>query len=435
MIDQSGTLTVSPLWKHTGYNSKIQSAVAGDSKPLWETGTNNYITSGVNLSQIEVEWFPYPPSSVTYYGNTQLPSNGTFIPTKEVPYLTMTVFDNVTGCSKSYKTMRYLISQAQPELWIAASNTYFCVNGGICFDLVLDAHLANYQTSLLPEKVTLSIAFDAPANSPQQPDHIYSTVDLKLENSSCIYKGQICEGDFFKSPTTFDPYTIDATTTGLSYNIWGYLNCDMDIDISGYVPAPASVTKCLPMANSDLAKAVKFDFGLQCANNWLVSNDGGSDAVTMASDYIEFHPDGEIEIVPSTSPGINMGRLFVINPCIVPQLQSPDPDETPIPPITANRAEEIKLTPISTEVTLEVFPNPFTGEVNIQYTLPPECNEEALINLLDITGKHLRTIEKRKSTLGGEFEIIFDCKYLPPGVYFYELAACNCRKIKKAVKI
>ena len=251
-----------------------------------------------------------------------------------------------------------------------------------------------------------------------------------------MYKGQYCEGDFFKSQTTSHPYKIVANTTALSYDIWGSLDCELEIEISGHDPAPDAITRCLPMNASVGEKAVKFDFGLQCLSSGLVSNDGGGNAVTTASDYIEFHPNDDIEIVPPPDAGDNIGRLFVINPCIVPQLVGENP-ETIIPPPGVivdriNTALSESLAP----PRLSVFPNPFGDEININIQIPADCVGKTTITLFDVTGKAIEVLQQIENCLQGKHQFMYNTGKLPPGLYFYELKTCkNQRIVQKAVKI
>ncbi|MFN0173536.1 MAG: PKD domain-containing protein [Saprospiraceae bacterium] len=434
--DASVNFTIPQPWKHNGYVPTIESIIAGTPAQLWEPTVSNTITYGIqNLNNIDIDWIPFDPPIVDNNANTMLPKRGMFTPTTAAPYLTMTVTDNATGCSESYKTMRYIISEAMPELWVTASNTATCIGGEVCFDIVFDAHLANYNTSLLPNSILVGGAINAPINSPQQPSFKYFSVKLELVNSAGLYKGTFCETAFFQHETGHGPH-YRVSFSSITPSIWdGVESAIVDVAIDESATPVGNEEKCLPVAiENGHERALSFKFGLECTSIGKVHN---RKSFSMARDFIEIYPNGQIELVPSLSAGPSLGKgaRLSIDPCIHLQLESPDPDESQTPPIIVNRAEEIEPTPIGTETTLNVFPNPFTGEVNIQYTLPPDCKEEAFINLLDITGKHLRTIEKRKSLLGGQFEIIFDGKYLPPGVYFYELAAGNCRKIKKAIKI
>jgi len=438
--DASVNVIIREPWKHNGYNPAIKSVIQTtsvplSSVPLWDLAAENLITSGIaNMtnSGIEVTWWPSEPSSKTFNSGTVLPKNGMFTPTTAVPYLVMTVKDRATGCSKSYKTIRYIISEAVPKLWASASNTFTCIGGEVCFDIVFDAQLANYNTSLLPSSIVVGGNIHSP-NISQQPSIKDFDVNLELVNSSGLYKGIFCESAFFQHETPGPKYGVFIHGGSIIPNIWsGVENIYLEVAIDQPSTSLGNVVDCIPpYSENGVERALSFKYGLDCDNNGITVHNKKS--FSMAKDFIEIYPDYEIELIPSISLGA--GARLGINPCIDQQLTEDEPDESQAAPIMANRAGEIELTPISPEVTLEVFPNPFTGEVNIQYTLPPDCKEEAFINLLDITGKHLRTIEKRKSTSGGQFEIIFDGKYLPPDVYFYELAAGNCRKIKKAIKI
>ncbi|MFN0214058.1 MAG: T9SS type A sorting domain-containing protein, partial [Saprospiraceae bacterium] len=426
------SVTIREPWSHVGYVPKIKSAVAGTSQPLWENGINNYISSGADLSQIQVMWDPYPPPTKVYHvsnGNiTQLPVNGTFIPTAEVPYLTMTVFDNLTGCSKSYKTIRYILIESNPEFSFLADNIIGCEGGSLCFDIVFDAHLVNYTTSLLPTQLSVKYRIRDPAtnNIPIGP----IIVDLNLQNNAGLYKGNVCIDLTGLTPNNPNfGYWFELFTNPSSHPIWGSVqlvaNTFYLYENSPSDQAP-NLIDCIYLTNTS---RISIDLGVGCTSPSPQMWSGH----LKAKEYIEIHPEGDIELIPQ--PGLNSGPTLVINPCISPQLESPDLEESVVPPITSDRSTDIQPKPINGEATFEIFPNPFTGEVSIKYSLPPDCEDEAQIKLLDITGKHLRLIDKKKSASGGQFEITFDGKYLPPGVYFYELATGNCRKIKKAVKI
>ena len=129
--EKTTTVTVQQNWTHVGYLPTLKSAIAGSSKSLW-VGSENYTTSIFpNKNNITVLWSPANPATQTFFGNppTQLPIGGNFIPTVTMPYLTMKVTDNGTGCFKEYKTQRYIISDEQPELWISGDNPIVCKGG------------------------------------------------------------------------------------------------------------------------------------------------------------------------------------------------------------------------------------------------------------------------------------------------------------------
>lgn len=426
--EASKAVTIRPSWKHVGFVPSIKSTIKDASVPLWE-GDYNHILSGIGNEGATIKWYPKDPLS-TELGSFGVPKNGLFQPTTDTPFLTMEVTSNATGCKKTFNTVRYVITEAQPEIWITPSNTYQCVGGNICFDVVFDAHLPNYQTPLIPEKFPLSITLHAPFNSPQHPDQKDLTIDLKLINSSGLYKGSICEEDFFKYT---GKYKLSCSTG--NFDDFGYISIDQFVEISPSYGAPSAVVKCLPMGNSTVDRAVKFDFGLQCSGN-LISNDGGANAITMASEYIEFHAESGIEIVPSSVIGNNMGRRFVINPCIESQLVDDPPETSQAPQGLIEYRMDTTLVVDIKEAHLDVFPNPFGSEIMIRYLIPEDCAGKMKLTLLDITGKAIEIIQQMEYCPMGEHQLKYDASKLAPGLYFYELQTCKKQRyVKRAIKI
>jgi hypothetical protein len=121
---------------------------------------------------------------------------------------------------------------------------------------------------------------------------------------------------------------------------------------------------------------------------------------------------------------------LVINPCLEEQAAPPGIDRQ-----AANGNADLPPAENDANVTLEIFPNPFTGPVNITYELPGDCNTGASLYLLDITGKRLLLLDKTSAGQSGQFKLTFDARSLAPGVYFYELSSANCKLIKKGIKI
>ncbi|MBK7936958.1 MAG: PKD domain-containing protein [Lewinellaceae bacterium] len=425
------TVVIKDSWKYTGYQPAVKSAVAGSSVPLWE-GNNNYISSGLNLSNISVIWSPAPPTTLSYYGNTQLPQNGTFTPTIQTPYLTMTVIDNVTGCSKRFKTMRYILSGAEPELWMAGDNPNVCVGGAVCFDLYFDAHLANYQTSLLPRSVRVNYTITPPANAQQAP-YGSKTVVLELDNSSGLYKGRVCESDYFQyvtNPGGLEAYWFSVSLSASEYPIWGYTGSPDPFLV--YVDEPLvsnAFVGCTP--SGTIVRRTTITLGIQCAPGSTPVISGPSRI--MAKNYIEILPDGGIEIVPASSNPT--GPHFSINPCILEQEPPPkNTNFTEESPALRNLASKLSSTP--NEMELEIHPNPFTGKVNIQYLIEAGPAADVTINLLDFTGKLIQVIRREEDTLPGYYETTYDGGHLSQGVYLYQLVVESKGQItKKAIKI
>ena len=433
--ESATTLTVRNPWRYVGYVSKIKSAVKNSSQPLWEPGSANYFNSlPPNLNDIEVSWDPYPPANITYYGNTSLPSNGTFVPTREVPFLTMTVYDNATGCSKTLRTMRYIISEQEPELSLFAENTFSCIGGEVCFETIFDAQLANYSTSLLPSSITATVAINAP-NMLQQPSFKFIPVQLLLQNASGLYKGSVCEADFFQIETGHGPhYTISLS---MPSGIWNNVESPtIEVAIN---PTPTSLgheIECVPLFNSVYQRGLSFRFGQQCDAN--KKHDFRS--YTLARDYIELYPDMEndfeIEFIPSPIPGgNNRGAFFGINPCITQQML----EDAPVEDLTVISGEVRSLkvdTSAQSLLSMEVFPNPFGDEINVAFQIPTDCSGKTSITLFDITGKKIEVIHQQEHCVSGTYQLNYHAEQLTSGLYFCELRTCNNQRIiRKLVKI
>jgi len=457
--EASVDVTIHPPFRYTGYVPSIRTTTLDTQVPVWQASSDNEFTDGVvetgSNCNASVSWSPpHVPTDITYSNSGSIhcliPRNGMFTPTISNPFTVLKVRNTSTGCVEEYKSIRYILIDEQAELTIVPSNRVICIGDPVCFEVIFDAHVSNYQTALLPSKITLQYKFHPPSGSGQEAS-LTNTIDLDLTNSFGLYKGAICNTAYFNFPTAIDNinesahYRLEANILNSDALKFGFnppyqYDCECSVNVlidARNSEARPNLESCFIPSNI-IVYHHSVDIGnpnddpIGCDNNHRVIT---GDIEIIAGSYIEIHPEGEISL--EYLPQMEKGPLLLINPCIEYQPEGPEPKPEDLPNGLENieRYQQIESKLNSTGITLEVSPNPFTGEVSIQYSLPPDCTEEALINLLDITGKHLRTIEKRKSTLGGQFEIIFDGQYLPPGVYFYEMAAGNCRKIKKAVKI
>lgn len=73
----------------------------------------------------------------------------------------------------------------------------------------------------------------------------------------------------------------------------------------------------------------------------------------------------------------------------------------------------VNITEIPQEVSLQVYPNPASGKVTFNYTLPG--NEPGLIEIRNISGQVVAKLPLSKE----EGEMVFDTRYLPAGIYVY----------------
>jgi len=87
----------------------------------------------------------------------------------------------------------------------------------------------------------------------------------------------------------------------------------------------------------------------------------------------------------------------------------------------------------STEFSLEQnYPNPFNPSTTIRYFLSKACFIS--LKVYNILGQELRTIISGQQ-FAGRYEILFDARNLPSGVYFYKLQTGNHTDIKAMVLI
>lgn len=77
---------------------------------------------------------------------------------------------------------------------------------------------------------------------------------------------------------------------------------------------------------------------------------------------------------------------------------------------------------IVNDYTLSAYPNPFNASVKITYSLPENINVE--INIYDLLGRKLETLQKGPQTRGDHF-VMFNASNLPSGIYLYSMTAGN----------
>ncbi|MCW8812430.1 MAG: T9SS type A sorting domain-containing protein, partial [Chlorobium sp.] len=84
------------------------------------------------------------------------------------------------------------------------------------------------------------------------------------------------------------------------------------------------------------------------------------------------------------------------------------------------------------------YPNPFNPSTKIKYTVPiviaSVAKQSQLINLkvYDILGREVAVLVNEQKP-AGTYEVEFDGKGLPSGIYFYQLRAGNFVETKKMV--
>ncbi len=427
-VEDDINFTVKDNWTHKGYQSIVKTAIAGTSVSVWQPYSDNRILSGVDvtssLANVSTTWAPLPVTDIeNNSGNIHalIPKNAKFIPTVQNPFTVMKVTDNKPGgCTKEFKSIRYIIIDAKPDMWISADKPSICVNGKMCFDIVFDLHLSNYETSLLPQSVKVHYKFGPPSpntggQSPKEGD-----IELKLVNHLGLYKATLCESNYFQEPTLGHPYQpykleVNLVNSSITFDLY-------DIDYSGspiwikvFEPAnKPALTTCIPSGYFS-----SIDLGQNLCTLYT-----GYQRQLVSGSYIELHPEGGVDIY-AVDPGT--GHHLYINDCIDPQAMPPGEDRNAI---------ESGFDEATQGIMLDVYPNPFTGKVNIRYAVEGDKRVNATLNLLDFTGRLVEVIRKENESAPGYYEIEHDGGSLPPGVYLYQLIIEDKGQItKKAVKI
>ncbi|MBT3169424.1 MAG: T9SS type A sorting domain-containing protein [Candidatus Cloacimonetes bacterium] len=70
---------------------------------------------------------------------------------------------------------------------------------------------------------------------------------------------------------------------------------------------------------------------------------------------------------------------------------------------------------------LSVFPNPFTGETTISFSLTTNLHENARIEIFNVKGQLVETLSNLQITNSANQEIIWDANNFANGIYFYKL--------------
>lgn len=76
------------------------------------------------------------------------------------------------------------------------------------------------------------------------------------------------------------------------------------------------------------------------------------------------------------------------------------------------------------------YPNPFNPSTKIKYSIPK--TSFVALNVFDILGREVATIVNEEKTIGN-YEVEFDGKNLPSGVYFYKFKVGDFIEIRKMV--
>jgi len=146
--------------------------------------------------------------------------------------------------------------------------------------------------------------------------------------------------------------------------------------------------------------------------------------ILTLNDTIWIAPDNWIvqDIIPGQYVEISIPPFIQIDPFSIPGLETKLTDE-----IVSVGSDAI--TTISFALK-QNYPNPFNPNTKITYTIP----EFSFVTLkvFDVLGSEVRTLISEEKPVGG-YDVDFDAKTLPSGVYFYRLQAASFIETKKMI--
>jgi hypothetical protein len=91
---------------------------------------------------------------------------------------------------------------------------------------------------------------------------------------------------------------------------------------------------------------------------------------------------------------------------------------------------EVNLHPVSFELQ-QNYPNPFNPSTVIKFNIP-DGNEVVTLKVFDVLGNEIANLLNEQKP-AGSYEIIFDARKIPAGVYFYKLNAGSHNQTRKMI--
>ena len=438
-------VTVYEQWAYSGYESALDYIVIGDGETgeqvdLWEPGINDFLSNpqpSGHAPPLTYKWIPEdePQANVTGFNNDNIPSEGTFAPTKEAPYLKLRVSDHL-GCFKDIKTNRYLVLGVEPSIHISSNqNLVACAGEWICFDIEFDAHLKTDGSTWLPTQLKVDYGTSNPSGT-------LGFGYLTLTNPKGLYTGSYCVSQSGLFSNGGHHFTVTITNendlfAGLSEEYYFIVTDDQ-------VEVPEEAFACgydylsqtqngNPSTLAYSASGMKVHVGRAGGN---ISNcqaaiiTSAAEVALRAGTTITFYPDFDLY----NEEG---GQLIAfIDPCLTEEEFTGIDD----PQFTIKKDKFLDITKEREIVqqpkqNLLIYPNPFTGEVAIEYHLDlSEESAKVSLNLLSVAGSRINVIFSNQSHKSGNYKVTYDGRQLPPGVYFYELIVENQRTARKAIK-
>ena len=459
--DQS-TLTVQEQWKYEGYEPSIGVAVLGEGVPVWETGNNQILSGAVGNLSYSWEATAPPPFDVTNNSNGVPANSASYLPTNDYPSLSLQLTDEV-GCELSLLSKRYLLLSETPSIDISSipEPAVGCIGDEICFEVQLTAPPLGTNVSLFPPGLTAQFLYftDRSAVGLSQLNHNQGDLELTLTDGiNGLYSGNFCiplnagtagvyalaMADFVKVSGNLDPEGHPSTAFEESIQI---------MTSSSFVNNE-TITVCQELEQGGLGVdnlyvARRHRIRVKPKDNCTMPLVPNAASSSSGEDHIAILMGGKDGGVNITSLTVEEGAYFhaLIDPCITESLQE---EEIETAALLGNKSDSLinklelsVLSPLNKVnpkqeipgLDLQIFPNPFTGEIKIHYELQNEYPEIVSLNLLSLTGQYLHQLITEQKQQAGSYRLSYNGTHLPPGTYFFELKIGNQKLVKKVIKI
>jgi hypothetical protein len=418
--DATTNVRIQDQWRYSGYESVVKSAILGTSVELWpgygvSTPINVIYSPNALGTNSTVTWTGGNPVSITNY--LGVPNNGLFIPTPENPFLMMKITHS-SGCSKEFRTRRYILSSAKPELSAEIDQYVVCRGSGqTCVKVRLDPHLIGLPPTYMPQKVTVG-----GING--------SNTDLYLSSTSGVYEGVGCFNN-----------NISGVSGERSLNIWLYDPSDQlysirwlaePIELKYFLqdgkPYEENYVGCMinPVRNKQsviVARSCEPSM-INPPNNFVYGYTYNGMGLVTAKDFIHLVSDNDVTFAPLANTTRSMH--FYIDPCLTQGLTEP--------PIERDIITTLQENPLGFD--LSIIPNPFHSEITVRFHFDELLPQSVDLELYDVTGRKISVLHKWTGLERGDYSEKINVDYLPPGLYTYVLRLSNGKQIsKQSIKI
>ncbi len=475
-------VTVLKPWRYTGFESETRVISEDWVVYAWEDN-NNRIFQSSDLSGSDYDaqsgailpfssvWEPNSGISLVGVPNNNVPSQASFNTTDDVLFYNLLVTDG-SGCTKAFRTDKYVRHRGRPSLslWTSGPTEDECeADIDMCVNLELRM---SYQGDL-PQVIYV----DTELSGPSTPG-VWEAIPLFLvDEEQQVYKGLRCISTEFESDEeafTFrvrsiledQPY-FPPNPDNPNFPTADYLLGMISFFINETTSVPAECVLCGGdvFADNNVLTAIELTIqgaghnGNECQPN--NSDCDGTAEVTTPTTFIggEFiDVVGEVLII-APNPNVGIGEtVLYINPCLTewselvedPPSQLTNPSDEFVKKDMLQREDSIKLVIAEikelekknkekitrqTSHSLSVFPNPFSGQLSIEYYLETKSTATVSLFVRNITSQMESIIIKNRILESGQYFESYSGEKLPPGVYFVELKIDGQSIVEKVIKI